>query len=306
MAFGIMIKVITRKEENMLKSKPILLVVVVLLIASLACASPTIVSLPDQNFVDTTIAQTVIVALTQTAQPLIPNTGSGSPTNTFTPEPPTLTLTATLSPTPIFTTTPLVPQISVSMATNCRVGPGKAYDRVGALMIGEVAEVFGKDSTGTYWYIRNPDSGGEYCWLWGAYASFAGNLAGLPIYTPPPTPTPIPAFKASYNGLDICAGWWVDIKLTNTGALAFRSVSIALRDTVTDTILVLSADNFTNNDGCSSSSTKATLDPGSNRVVSMPSFAYDPTGHALRATITVCSNKGISGACVSQVITFTP
>src|SRR5258706_11517711 len=263
----------------MLKLNPVLYAIMVLLIAALACTSPTIsISTPYASLIGTTVAQTIVAGLTQTIQPLIPNTGVGSPTNTFTPEPPTLTPTATLSPTPIFTATPLVPQISVSMATNCRVGPGKAYDRVGALMIGEVAEVFGKDSTGTYWYIRNPDSGGEYCWLWGAYASFAGNLAGLPIYTPPPTPTPIPAFKASYNGLDTCAGWWVDIQMTNTGALAFRSVSIALRDTVTDTVLVLSADNFTNNDGCSSSSTKATLDPGSNRVVSMPSFAYDPTG----------------------------
>jgi len=277
------------------------------LIAALACTSPTIsVSTPDANLMGTTIAQTVVAALTQTIQPLIPDTGAGSPTNTFIPSPPTLTPTATLSPTPLFTSTPLVPQIMVSVATNCRIGPGKVYDRVGALLIGEVAEVFGKDATGAYWYIRNPDKSPEYCWLWGQYASLAGNLAGLPIYTPPPTPTPMPAFDVAYNGLETCSGWWVDIKLTNTGTIAFASVSIALRDTVTDTVLVLSADNFTDNNGCSSSNSKDTLDSGGNRVVSTPIFDYDPTGHALRATITLCSNKGINGACVSKVITFTP
>ncbi len=289
----------------MLKLNPVLYAVMVLLIAALACTSPTI-STSDANLIGTTVAQTIVAGLTQTIQPLIPNTGVGSPTNTFTPAPPTLTPTATLSPTLLFTATPLVPQITVSVATNCRVGPGKVYDRVGALLIGEVAEVFGKDATGTYWYIRNPDKSPEYCWLWGQYASFAGNLAALPIYTPPPTPTPIPAFDAAYSGLETCSGWWADIKLTNTGTLAFESVSIALRDTVTDIVLAMSADKFTNNDGCSNSSSQDALNPGSNRVVSTPAFTYDPTGHALRATITVCSNKGISGACISKVITFTP
>ncbi len=287
----------------MSKLNPITIAVVVLLIASLACASPTIsISTPDPNLVGTAIVQTVAAALTQTAQPLIPDTGSESPTATFTP---TFTPTLTLSPTPLFTATPLVPQITVSVATNCRVGPGKIYDRVGALLVGEVAEVFGMDPTGTYWYIRNPDSGG-YCWLWGEYATLVGNLSALPIYTPPPTPTPVPALEASYDGLETCAGWWVDIRLKNTGGVTFRSVSITLRDTTNDTVLSMSADSFTDNDGCTGSSTRDTLSPGDSRVVSTPAFAYDPTGHNIRATVTVCSNKGVSGLCVSQVINFKP
>jgi hypothetical protein len=290
----------------MLKLNPVL-GAVVLLIASLACATPTIsITTPDPGLINTTIAQTVAVALTQTAQPLIPNTGLGSPTNTFTPEPPTSTPTATLSPTPMFTSTPLVPQITVSVATNCRVGPGKIYDRVGALLVGEVAEVVGMNPTGDYWYIRNPDSNNGYCWLWGEYATLSGNFSALPVYTPPPTPTPVPAFDVSYDGLETCVGWWVDLKLENTGGIAFRSVSITLRDTVTDTVLSMAADNFTDNDGCSGSSTRDILDLGGTRVVSSPAFAYDPTGHKIRATVTVCSNKAISGTCVSQVINFTP
>jgi hypothetical protein len=289
----------------MLKLNPIHLSVSILLIASLACTLPAI-STPDPNLIGTTVVQTVAAALSQTAQPIIPITGLGSPTNTFTPEPPTLTPTATLSPTPIFTPTPVIPQITVSVATNCRVGPGKIYDRVGALLVGEVAEVFGMNPTGDYWYIRNPDQVNGYCWLWGEYASLVGNLSALPIYTPPPTPTPMPAFEVSYSGLETCVGWWVDLKLQNTGGVAFRSISITLRDTVSDTVISMAADNFTDNDGCLGSSTRDTLNAGGTRFVSSPAFTYDPTGRKIRATVTVCTDKAISGTCVSQVIEFKP
>ena len=287
----------------MFKLNPIHVAVSMLLLASLACASPTIsISTPDPNLVGTIVAQTVVAALTQTAQPLIPITGLGSPTDTALP---TFTPTVTLSPTPIFTATPTIPQITVSVATNCRFGPGKVYDRTGALLVGEVAEVFGMDPTGNYWYIRNPDADG-YCWLWGEYATLVGNLSVLPVYTPPPTPTPIPAFEASYKGLETCVGWWVDFELANTGGVSFKSVSITLRDTTNNLVLAMTTDGFTNNDGCLTSTTRDNLNPGGAHIVSSPTFNYDPTGHKIRATITVCSNKAISGTCVSQALEFKP
>jgi hypothetical protein len=186
------------------------------------------------------------------------------------------------------------------------VGPGKVYDRVGALLVGQVAEVVGRDYTGNYWYIRNPSRPNEYCWLWGEYATVTGNFAALPQFTPPPTPTPMPAFEASYDGLDTCVGWWVDLELDNTGGLPFRSMSLSVRDTVTDSTVSVYADSFTNIDGCLDSSTKDILQPGATRIVSAPAFAYDPTGHQMRATITLCSNLGQNGTCVTDVIKFTP
>src|SRR5262245_16627290 len=112
----------------MLRSRPILLSVAILLIVSAGCApAPTGIPSLDPNFISTAVAQTVIAASTQTAQFNIPNTGNqGSPTLTFTPEPPTLTPTETLTLTLAFTSSPLVPLISVSVATNCRLGPGTA------------------------------------------------------------------------------------------------------------------------------------------------------------------------------------
>ena len=290
------------------KSNPILLSVTALLVLSLACVAPTItiVTTPNPNWPETAIAQTVSVALTQTGQPLLPTLGPATPTATFTSGPPTFTPTITLTSTPLFTATPVVPLISVSVATNCRVGPGRVYDRVGALLVGEVAEVAGRNPTDNYWYIRNPDSSSGYCWLWGEYATLSGNYAALPVFTPPPTPTPMPNFEASYSDLDTCVGWWVDIDLENTGGVNFRSVALTLRDTDTDTTVSFSRDGFTDIDGCSDSATRDNLQPGSTRTISSPPFAYDPSDHELRATITLCSNLGQSGTCVTEVITFEP
>jgi len=293
----------------MLKTNPTLLAVPILLLTlSYGCGVPGVFP-PDSNLMGTAVAQTIEAALTQTAQsrPITPIViPTDTPLFTFTPEPPTHTPTETLTPIPIFTSTPAIPQISVSVATNCRVGPGRIYDRVGALLVGQVAEVIGRDSTGNYWYIPNPNSSSGFCWLWGEYATLTGNTSVLPMFTPPPTPTPSPNFEVDYGGKDTCAGWWVDLDLENTGGITFKSLSLTLRDTVTDTVLSMYADGFTDLDGCLDSSTRDNLNPGGTRTVSSPAFAYDPTGHQLRATITLCSNTGQNGTCVTQVINFTP
>lgn len=289
------------------KYNPILLLATVLLVVSLACVAPSIAATPDPGLIGTAIAQTLSAGVTQYSPSLMPMIQvTDTPVFTFTPEPPTVTPTITLTPSPVFTPTPVVPLISVSVSTNCRIGPGKVYDRVGALLVGQVAEVVGRDPTGGYWYIRNPDSRPEFCWLWGEYATLSGNVAALPMYTPPPTPTPVPNFDASYVRLETCTGWWVDIELRNTGGVNFKSVSLTLRDTLNDTVLSMYTDGFTDVSGCLDSVNRSNLQPGESRIISSPPFVYDPTGRKLRATITACSNTGNSGTCVSQVITFTP
>jgi len=253
----------------------------------------------------TVAAATIFAGLSQTPQAVVPiaTLESATPTFTFTP---TNTPTQTLSPTPLFTLTPLIPQISVSIATNCRMGPGKVYDRVGALLVGEVAEVVGHDLAGNYWYIRNPDSSTGFCWVWGEYATLSGNTSSLPIFTPPPSPTPTPSFNVSYVGLDSCVGWWVEFKLENIGETVFKSISLTVKDTNTDTALSMDANGFTNVDGCLTSDTKDTLPVDGARRVSSAAFAYDPTGHKLRATVTLCTDTKQTGTCASEVIEFKP
>ncbi|HSL28566.1 MAG TPA: SH3 domain-containing protein, partial [Anaerolineales bacterium] len=188
---------------------------------------------------------------------------------------------------------------------NCRVGPGRAYDRVGALLVGQVAEVIGRNQVGNYWYIREPGRN-VTCWLWGEYATVTGNIGVLPVYTPPPTPTPMPSFFATYDGLDFCTGWWVEIDLTNNGGLSFESVALTVRDTVTNVVVSQHSDSFTDVDGCSVTNTTDRVNPGTSPNISSPPFAYDPRGHQLLATITLCSQNGQNGTCLTQSIRFTP
>jgi len=289
----------------MIRSKRIYLSVAALMGTIVACAVPAI-STPDPNAVGTSIAQTVIVGVSQSAVPPISSPTFAALTFTFTPESPTLTPTETPTSTLAIAPTSTIPLISVSVNTNCRIGPGRVYDRVGALLVGETAQVYGRNPTGEYWYIRNPDSGEEFCWLWGEYATLLGNVTLLPVYTPPPTPTPSPSFESSYGRIDTCVGWWVEIKLDNTGGVTFRSMSLTIRDTVTDVVLSQVTDTFTNIDGCITSITTDIIRPGGTRTVSSPPFAYNPTGHELRVTVTLCSGNGQTGLCVSDITRFTP
>lgn len=103
---------------------------------------------------------------------------------TETPLPPS---TSTLELTP----TPLVPIVTVSQNTNCRTGNTTQFDLVGALLIGQTAEVVGKNTASNYWVIKTPGGSGT-CWLWGQYATVSGNISALPEIPGPPTPTPSP------------------------------------------------------------------------------------------------------------------
>ncbi len=291
-----------------------LLVGSVLLIATQACA-PSIPATSDPGVINTAVAQTLAAAQTQTSEPGIPVTGDESPTPSATVSP---TSTAIILPSPVLTSTagvtPGVAQVTVSVPTNCRVGPGVAYQRVGALLVGEVAEVVGRHASRDYWIIRNPDRPGELCWLWGAYATLTGNTGVIPEFTPPPSPTPpptstpFPGFNASYNGLESCAGtgWWVDVELENTGGMTFQSIAMTVADMDTNVVLSLYADNFTNRNGCSETATRDNLPAAEELIMSSPIFPADPSGHEIRVTITLCSNPGQSGMCDTETITFTP
>jgi len=293
------------------------LTMITLSLVVLGCAMPAI-TLQDSGTISTAAAQTVVAGLTQVAASVEAFPTIQEPTFTFTAEPPTITPTFTETPTqtltatPIFTSTPVVPQISVSVPTNCRVGPGRVYQRVGALLVDEVAQVYGRDPTGRYWYIRNLDTSSGYCWVWGEYATVDGNVSYLPVYTPPPTPTPTftptpsPNFEPAYTGLDTCVGWWAEFELENTGSIPFKSIGITVRDTVTDVVVANFADEFTNKDGCNSTTTRDILAVEKSPVVSGPVFNYNPTGHKLRANIILCSGTGQSGTCVTKTLNFTP
>jgi len=301
----------------MLLSSRISLTIIILSIVLLACILPT-VTIQNPEEISTAAGQTVVAGFVETAlsATIVPTLSEA----TITPTVETQTMTPSQTPTATltFTSTVDIPLISVSMPTNCRNGPGKVYRMEGALLVGEVAQVYGRDPTGRYWYIRNPDSSSGYCWVWGEYATLTGNTAFLPVYTPPPTPTPTftpkptftptpsPNFDAFYSGLDTCLGWWVEIKLQNTGTIPFESMGITVEDTVTDVVLANFTDDFTNLNSCTVANTRDTFGVDKTRIISAPAFNYNPSGHKIRVTLILCSDEGQSAICVTKTITFKP
>jgi hypothetical protein len=284
-----------------------------------ACLLPTAAA-THQGAQATSMARTVVAIVIQTqgaaaVAPFRTGTPSGaSPTVTATPIPSsTQTLSSLSTPVVVSSLTSLVPLISVSVPTNCRVGPGTAYDISGALLTGQSVEIFARDPSGMFWYIRNPNSEGDFCWVWGGYATLTGLTEALPIYTPLPTPTasntptPTPAFDLSYEGLVSCTGaWWPRLRLKNSGMITFRSLGIIVKDTVNDTTVADLTDSFIDRTDCSSTVSRSTLLPGKAATISPPAFDQDPGGHKLRATITLCSETGQQGTCITENITFRP
>ena len=117
---------------------------------------------------------------------------------------PTLTASPTIPPTATRTSTPEPVFLNVTAPTNCRTGLGFRYQRSGTMLVDATALVVARSPTPNYWYIEDPDRPGEYCWLWGKYASVAGDEQVLPVFTPPPSPTPSPAFNMSLESFHSC------------------------------------------------------------------------------------------------------
>lgn len=149
---------------------------------------------PGQDELVATLVAATLAAQPTAEIPLFPS-DTPPPPETNTPE---ATATITLTPTPE------VPTVSVSVATNCRTGPGIQFDQIGALTVGQSAEVVGRYQNGQYWIIKNPNRSGE-CWLWGNYATVGGNTASLPEFVSPPTPTPsLPLAPTDFNVTITC------------------------------------------------------------------------------------------------------
>lgn len=276
-----------------MKKSPITLSIILLWLASLACGGTAAVPTLDPNAAQTAIVETIVALQMHT-------TPSAPPTVTL--ELPTMTASPTT--TPEATGTPSIPIISVSVDTNCRLGPGKDYERVGILLVGEITEIVGRDATGQYWYVRNPDIGVEFCWMSGEYATVSGNYVALMIQTPPGALT---NFEAEYRGQGQCSGsFWADIRLKNIGSAWFKSMNITVRDNDTNTVRTATSNNFAFNDGCTAPRITEILIQGASVLISAPEFPYNMNAHDMSATIILCTELNTSGGCVTNVIKYKP
>ena len=111
----------------------------------------------------------------------------------FTPTPVTVpSLTQVVTPTPLPTELPTRtphPRILYAMArdqpVNCRFGPGTIYEIVDELGPFQSAQIAGKDNTGMWWYVHNPNNPGAMCWASASATDFEGDTESLPVVAPP-------------------------------------------------------------------------------------------------------------------------
>lgn len=86
------------------------------------------------------------------------------------------------------------PRVVALVDANVRTGDSTIYERIGALLRGEAADIVGISSRGTEWYyIQMPN--GRRGFIAGSTVRIEGSLSGLPFIDPPPppvTPTPLP------------------------------------------------------------------------------------------------------------------
>ncbi len=311
-----------------MKKKSLLAYLVLFVFVTTACNFPN-VSAPatvDDSPIHTLVAETLVAQLTQDAleQSNLSAAESQTPLPDDQDQPPAATLpptdTATLPPptnTPTITPTPTssAPMIIVSVNTNCRTGPGKIYDMLGALLVGETAKVLGKADSGDYWVIENHDAAGN-CWLWGEYATVTGDTSTLPVLTPPPSPTPsstpTPAldFTVAYENSHSCGAIeYMTFYVKNTGPTTLESVKVVIVELSSSTTLF---DGFTDVPfvatalGCPPDLNN--IGPGAAAFIAVsigasPPPPPNPGDH--EATITICSQDGLTGFCLTKVVVFT-
>lgn len=119
--------------------------------------------------------------------PLSPPTVDSPPSALSTPTPiPIETLLALRTPTTKPTVTPSLSVAFTNAApVNCRSGPGTSYTVIGELRVGRQAEIVGKNSDVTWWYVKNPSDPSTFCWLATDFVSTEGNVDLLPVANPP-------------------------------------------------------------------------------------------------------------------------
>lgn len=280
-------------------------------------AEPTQLS---QDAIYTLAAQTLSVQLTQNAvgRPVESETPTAPPPESplpATPSPaPTDTPTPESTPTETLTPTAAVPIISASTATNCRRGPSVLYaPPIGVLKVDQTSEVHGRNAEGTWWYIQNPSNPSTFCWVWGETTSVQGSTSALPVITPPPLPpTPTPTatpganFSAAYETVHDCGGVPTAIfRITNDGG-DLESLNLRIDDiTAATTLYGPSASDAPFMGARSECPPGGDTLPAGDTLYVGGAIGSGNSGHTARATIRLCSEDDLDGACRDRTVEFT-
>lgn len=159
---------------------------IVLILAIVGCNMP-FEQIPPPDEIQTAAALTLQAILTpsftsEASTPDITATSSPRVTRTATAGSATTTVTPTYS----------VPIATVLESTNCRTGPGEAYEVVFTYLTGKELEVVGRYDPGNFWLVKSNESPTGTCWLWGEFVEVTGSYWAVSSVTPPATVTARP------------------------------------------------------------------------------------------------------------------
>ena len=145
----------------------------------------------------------------EAAIPVDPATATYTPEVTDTPsvtpiisDTPTLTSTPTQTPPEVF----CPPQVTAFQNSNCRSGPGSAYEITGSLSQADSSSVVGRNNDSSWWVIERPGGSGN-CWIWAELVQLSSTECEIPIVAAPPlpptdTPTPTSTPTATATTVD--------------------------------------------------------------------------------------------------------
>jgi|GEM_PF-1062978 len=276
---------------------------------SLPSAAPAATATPEGLSV-------VSLEATQTALAAAPTSIPASatlrpPTETTAPTIAAATLTATL-PVGVFpseTPTPTLELITaeVMKETNCRSGPAGNFDLVTTFQTGAKLEVMARDLGGGFVFVKNPDKPDEGCYVLVNNIRISGDVAPLPQFTAPASPTAAPNFKVAFKKFDTCKGnVFALFTIENTGSVPFRSAYVRVSDLKSAQVAEQALNAFDLWTGCIIAKNIAPLNPGANGYLTSPQFKKDPRANTLRATFQVCTEQNLKGFCVTTTITIKP
>jgi hypothetical protein len=141
----------------------------------------------------------------------------------------TQALLKTATPSPTVTPTYSPPLLRINENTNCRSGPGEAYNVLVVLKSGQTVDIVGRGPQG-YWVVKMPGKN-DTCWAWGEFATASGSTQALAEVTPPPTATAAPPaaprgltydFVCSFTDVTVNLGW-TDVATDESGYRVLRN-----------------------------------------------------------------------------------
>jgi hypothetical protein len=169
------------------------LATIVLVLALFACNLPTAEQVPPPSDAQTAAALTVQAILTLPVSPSATEPQSVIP---VTPSATATVFAATITPT--YST----PTLTVKEQTNCRKGPGEAYEIVFTYLPGKKLDILGQYDQGNFWLVKSAESPTGQCWLWGEYVEVTGSYWAVSSVTPPPTATKAAPKPPTYQKWD--------------------------------------------------------------------------------------------------------